>query len=108
MRLKKGANSDPAALSSQPVDEERGSLPLSIQRQFVGDGTSRCWTFHLPVRSEVFSVEKEVVVVEEVLLTVHPHERRVIIQHDARRERLRVDLVGNLAATQEAPIRRTG
>ena len=56
------------------------------------------WEIRLPLRREVVSVEKRVVVVEEVTIRREPHTDTRSVQATVRRERLRVDTFGEADA----------
>jgi uncharacterized protein (TIGR02271 family) len=87
--------------------KERGLLPLSARREEVRDGIVRTWTVRLPVRAEQVTVNKQVVVAEEVSLRVDTTQRTVTVEQPIRRERLRVEVDGDVTADQTiAPARR--
>ena len=58
--------------------------------------TERGWEIRLPLRREVVSVEKRVVVAEEVTIGRERHTDAERVQATVRRERLRVDTFGDV------------
>jgi uncharacterized protein (TIGR02271 family) len=82
------------------LSKERGLLPLSTAREETSHGLAKSWTIRLPVRAEQVTVGKQVVVAEEVRLRVNRTERTVAIERPVRRERLRVEVAGDVTAEQ--------
>jgi len=85
--------------NTSPSREGR-PLPLSAQWGATSPGPSRTWTVRLPVRAEQVIVGKQVVVAEEVRLRVDTTQRTMVVERPVRRERLRVEVAGDVAAEQ--------
>jgi len=59
----------------------------------------------LPVRAEQVTVGKQVVVAEEVRLRVDTTQRTMTVERPVRRERLRVDVAGDVRAEQRKELK---
>ena len=75
-------------------------LPLTAQWGATSPGPARTWTVRLPVRAEQVTVGKQVVVAEEVRLRVDTTQRTMVVERPVRRERLRVDVAGDVHTEQ--------
>jgi stress response protein YsnF len=87
--------------ASPSQTSSRQTLALEAKREPDGLGGVRMWTIRLPVRSERIAIEKSVVVREEIVVHARPADRSVLIQSDASREVLRVELAGEVTAVRE-------
>jgi uncharacterized protein (TIGR02271 family) len=74
------------------------SAPLALEARTEHDGQG--WTISLPVRSEHVRVDKRVVVAERVVVRTHQTTDVERIDTTVRRERLRVDIEGDLDTTE--------
>ena len=79
---------------SQPPEADNRPLDATITPHADG------WDIRLPLRREVVSVEKRVVVAEEVTISRERHIERHQVQATTRRERLRVDTFGQAEAPE--------
>ena len=76
--------------------ESARSLPLEAEVQPFNGG----WWVRLPVRAEQITIDKEVVVSEEVTLRTKQVEDVVRVEDTVRREELRVDSEGDVEVRQ--------
>jgi uncharacterized protein (TIGR02271 family) len=79
---------------SQAADNEPELRPLEAAITPAEAG----WEIRLPLRREVVSVEKRVVVAEEVTIRRDRQTETQRVEATARRERLRVDTFGDVEA----------
>jgi uncharacterized protein (TIGR02271 family) len=77
---------------NEAAEPEIRSLEASIEPSENG------WEIRLPLRREVVTVEKRVVVVEEVRIGRARHTEAERVEATARRERLRIDTFGDVEA----------
>jgi stress response protein YsnF len=84
---------------TSPSKEGR-PLPLSAQWGATSPAPARTWTVRLPVRAEQVTVGKQVVVAEEVRLRIDTTQRTMVVERPVRRERLRVEVDGDVTADQ--------
>ena len=78
---------------------ERLRLPLDARM----DRASHGWSFRIPVWAEEVTVDKEIVVAEEVVVGIQPVQDVAHFTGTVRREELRVDTEGQLDETR--PLR---
>ncbi len=108
--------SDPRASQPREVDLGAGDpddpdadlrAPLRRPRPLEAklEPAPRGWTVRLPVRAEEVRVEKQTVVVEEVVVRTRPVQETVRVDETVRREELRVETTGDVDPTVPIDVR---
>jgi len=84
--------------------ERRGALPLEAQVEQAQDG----WLIRLPMRAETITLDRQAVVVEQVVVRAETVQETVHLDASVRREELRMGTSGEVeVASPEDAIARS-
>lgn len=83
--------------------ERRGALPLQAQVEPAKDG----WLIRLPMRAEMITIDRQAVVVEQVVVRAETVQETVHLDASVRREELRMGTEGDVevASPEDAVAR---